>query len=91
MFQLDSTLDKEITEFWDLVCKEDVAGVASPYLNNIEYHNVAAINAEHAEKGGADKFAKSNGFTDANDMMRSVLWQAQEDYEEKTLEFARKW
>ncbi|UZZ64065.1 hypothetical protein A71_259 [Escherichia phage A7_1] len=90
MLQLNAKLDKEITEFWDMVVATDVDGVASPYLNNIEYHNVAAMNAEYAEEGGADKFAKSNGFTDANDMMQSVLWQAQEDFQEKTLEFARR-
>lgn len=89
MFQLNADLEKDLTTFWDMVCNEDPAGVASPYLNNIEYHNIAAINAEHKEIGGADKFAQSNGFTNANEMMQSVLWQAQEDYEGKTLEFAR--
>ncbi|WP_096978485.1 hypothetical protein [Escherichia coli] len=73
---------------WDLIEKED--GVASPYLNNLEFHYIGAMNAEHDHEGGANEFAKGYGFENADHMINSVVMQAEEDYEEKALEWARR-
>lgn len=85
---ISADLDNKINAFWSMI--EDKEGVSSPYLNNIELHSVEALNSEIAEVGGADKYAKSSGFDNAEHMMTCVLSQAEEDYECKTLEWAKK-
>lgn len=85
---ISEELDQRIEAFWSMI--EKAEGVSSPYLNNIELHSVEALNAETAEVGGADKYAKSCGFDSAEHMMMCVLSQAEEDYECKTLEWAKK-
>lgn len=86
---INEEVESRLNAFWEMVEKEDPAHAASPYLSNIEYHYLAANNAELKEEGGADKFAQSNAFDDANDMMMAVIGQAEEDYKCKALEFAR--
>lgn len=79
--------EKRFNAIWDLIEKED--GTSSPYLNNLEYHYVEAMNAEHDHKGGADEFAVKCGFDNADHMINCVVMQAGEDYQLKTLEFCR--
>ena len=86
---INKEVESRLNAFWEMEEKEDPAHAASPYLNNIEYHYIAANNAEFEEEGGADKFAQSNAFNNANEMMMAVIEQAEEDYECKALEFAR--
>lgn len=84
---INEETESRFNAIWDLIEKED--GVSSPYLNNLEFHYVEAMNAEHYHEGGADEFAKKYGFDDANHMINNVVMQAEEDYECKSLEFAR--
>lgn len=79
--------EKRFNAIWDLIEKED--GTSSPYLNNLEYHFVEAMNAEHDHKSGADEFAVKCGFDNADHMINCVVMQAEEDYQLKTLEFCR--
>lgn len=80
--------EKRFNAIWDLIEKED--GTSSPYLNNLEFHFVEAMNAEYNHKGGADEFARGYGFDNANQMIEAVVLQAEEDYQLKTLEFCRR-
>ena len=85
---INEETETRFNAIWDLIEKED--GVSSPYLNNLEFHYVEAMNAEHDHEGGADDFAKGYGFNNANEMIEAVVLQAEEDYECKALEFARR-
>lgn len=85
---INEETEARFNAIWDLIEKED--GVSSPYLNNLEFHYVEAMNAEHDHEGGADDFAKGYGFNNANEMIEAVVLQAEEDYECKALEFARR-
>lgn len=84
---ISKKVENRFNTIWDLIEKED--GASSPYLNNLEYHFVEAMNAEHDHKGGADDFAKKCGFNNANEMIEAVTLQAEEDYQLKALEFCR--
>lgn len=75
--------EKRFNAIWDLIEKEE--GASSRYLNNLEFHYVEAMNAEHDHKGGADDFAKRYGFNNANEMIEAVVLQAEEDYAERAL------
>ncbi|EER7194371.1 hypothetical protein F2X48_004091 [Escherichia coli] len=84
---INEETEARFNAIWDLIEKED--GVSSPYLNNLEFHYVEAMNAEHDHEGGANEFAKGYGFENADQMIIRVVEQAEEDYECKALEFAR--
>lgn len=49
---INKEVESRLNAFWEMVEKEDPAHAASPYLNNIEYHYIAANNAEFEEEGG---------------------------------------
>lgn len=48
---INKEVESRLNAFWEMVEKEDPAHAASPYLNNIEYHYIAANNAEFEEEG----------------------------------------
>ena len=85
---INQEVESRFNAIWDLIEKED--GTSSPYLNNLEFHFVEAMNAEHDHEGGAEEFARGYGFTNANEMIEAVVLQAEEDYQLKTLEFCRR-
>ena len=84
---INEETEARFNAIWDIIEKED--WVSSPYLNNLEFPYVQAINAEHDHEGGADEFAIKYGVDDAIHMFNNVVMQAEEDYECKSLEFAR--